>query len=69
MLEHVLVPKHGFLPIPLEAQNCSMTPALANAYPPELDLLALALELEYRKDREGMRLMRQMSQPRKPRKG
>jgi DNA polymerase bacteriophage-type len=69
MLEHVLMPKHGFLPIPLEAQYCSMTLALANAYPPELDLLARALELEYRKDPEGIRLMRQMSQPRKPRKG
>jgi DNA polymerase len=69
MLEQVLVPQHGFLPIPLEAQHCSMTLALANAYPAELDLLALALELEYRKDRDGVRLMRLMSQPRKPRKG
>ena len=24
MLEHVLIPKHGFPPIPLEAQHCSM---------------------------------------------
>jgi DNA polymerase len=69
MLEHVLAPKHGFLPIPLEAQHCSMTLALANAYPAQLDLLARALELEYRKDPEGIRLMRQMSEPRKPRKG
>jgi DNA polymerase len=69
VLAHVLVPKHGFAPIPIEAQHCSLTLALANGYPPELDLLAQALGLEYQKDRDGVRLMRQMSQPRKPRKG
>jgi DNA polymerase bacteriophage-type len=69
MLEHVLVPKHGFPSIPLEAQHCSMAVALANAYPAELDLLARALELPYQKDREGLVLMRQMSRPRKPRRG
>jgi len=69
MLGHILVPKHGFLPIPLEAQHCPMTLALANAYPAELDLLTQALELEYQKDRDGVRLMRMMSQPRRPRKG
>jgi len=69
MLEHVLVPKHGFPPIPLEVQHCSMAVALANAYPAELETLAKALELPYQKDREGLLLMRQMSHPRKPRKG
>jgi DNA polymerase len=68
VLEHVLVPKHGFPPIALVTQNCTMTLALANGYPAELDLLAQALALDYRKDRDGIRLMRQMSQPRKPRK-
>ena len=69
MLEHVLVPKHGFPSIPLEVQHCSMAVALANAYPAELETLAKALELPYQKDREGLLLMRQMSHPRKPRKG
>jgi DNA polymerase len=46
-----------------------MTVALANAYPAELETLATALELPYQKDRDGLILMRQMSRPRKPRKG
>ena len=61
MLEHVLVPKHGFPSIPLEVQHCSMAVALANGYPAELETLAKALELPYQKDREGLLLMRQMS--------
>ena len=61
--------KHGFPSIPLEVQHCSMAVALANAYPAELETLAKALELPYQKDREGLLLMRQMSHPRKPRKG
>src|SRR5262249_27275505 len=69
MLEHVLVPKHGFPSIPLEVQHCSMAVALANAYPAELETLAKALKLPYQKDREGLLLMGQMSHPRKPRKG
>jgi DNA polymerase len=69
VLKHQLIPKHGFPPIPLEAQHCSMAVALANGYPAELETLAKALELPYQKDREGLLLMRQMSRPRKPRKG
>jgi DNA polymerase len=69
MLECVLISKHGFPTIPIEAQHCSMAVALANAYPAELEILAKALELPYQKDREGLVLMRQMSRPRKPRKG
>jgi DNA polymerase bacteriophage-type len=69
VLEHVLIPKHSFPPISLEAQHCSMAVALANSYPAELETLAKALELPYQKDREGLLLMRQMSRPRKPRKG
>jgi hypothetical protein len=68
LLDHVLV-KHGFVPIPIETQHCSLTLALANGYPAELDLLAQALGLPYRKDPEGTRAMRQLSQPRRPRKG
>ena len=69
ILEHVLVLRHGFPSIPLEAQHCSMALALANAYPAELEILAKALELPHQKDRDGILLMRQMSRPRKARKG
>jgi len=69
VLEHVLVPKHSFPSIPLESQHCSMTAALANGYPAELETLTEALELPYRKDRDGWKLMREMSQPRRPRRG
>ena len=69
LYERILVPKHGFPALPLEVQHCSMTLALANGYPAELDLLSQALELEYRKDMDGVRLMRTMSRPRKPHKG
>jgi DNA polymerase bacteriophage-type len=69
MHECVLVQRYGFPPIPLECQHCTMTLALANAYPAELELLAQALGLEYQKDLEGVRLMRAMSRPRKPHKG
>src|SRR6476646_9321544 len=50
ILEHVLIPRHGFQPIPVEAQHCSQRLALANSCPAELDLLAPALRLPYRKD-------------------
>jgi DNA polymerase len=69
MLERVLVPRYGFALIPIEIQHCSMSLALANGYPAELDRLAKALGLEYQKDREGARLMRKMAGPRKPRRG
>ena len=39
LYERILVPKHGFPALPLEVQHCSMTLALANGYPAELDLL------------------------------
>jgi DNA polymerase len=69
VLEYVLVPRHDFAPIPIESRHCSMSLALANGYPAELDLLARALSLEYQKDHDAIRLMRQMAQPRKPRRG
>jgi DNA polymerase len=55
--------------LPLDIQHCSMSLALANAYPAELARLCSALEIEYQKDREGALLMRQMARPRKNRKG
>src|SRR6516165_690961 len=67
--EHILVARHGFPPLSLDIQHCSMSLALANAYPAELARLCSALEIEYQKDREGALLMRQMARPRKNRKG
>jgi len=67
--EHILVARHIFPRLPLDIQHCSMSLALANAYPAELARLCSALEIEYQKDREGALLMRQMARPRKNRKG
>jgi DNA polymerase bacteriophage-type len=68
ILENVLIPRYGFPAIPLEAQHCSQRLALANAYPAELDLLAQALGLPYRKDPAAKKAMRQVSQPKANRK-
>jgi len=69
MLEQVLIPRFGFPVIPLEAQYCTQQLALANAYPAELDLLAQALGLPYRKDPAATKAMREVTRPRKPRRG
>jgi hypothetical protein len=66
--ENVLVPRYGFPPIPREIQHCSQKLALANAYPAELDLLAQALSLPYRKDPAARKAMLAVSRPRTTRK-
>ena len=53
--EHILVPRYGFPPLPIENQDCAQRLALANAYPAELGLRAEALGLPYRKDPENRR--------------
>jgi Toprim domain/CHC2 zinc finger len=68
ILEHILIPRHDFRPIPLEAQHCSQRLALANAYPAELDLLAQALGLPYRKDPAARKAMLAVSRPKAQRK-
>jgi DNA polymerase len=68
ILDNILVPKHGFRPIPLEVQHCTQRLALANAYPAELDLLAQALGLPYRKDPAARRAMLAVSRPKAQRK-
>ncbi|PWT77742.1 MAG: hypothetical protein C5B58_16335 [Acidobacteria bacterium] len=65
----ILEPRHGWPRIPLAQQCCSMTLALARALPGGLEPAALALGLPFQKDREGYRIMRQLSRPRAPRKG
>src|SRR6516162_7319617 len=68
ILDNILVPKYGFQPIPLEVQHCTQRLALANAYPAELDLLAQALGLPYRKDPAARKAMLAVSRPRTQRK-
>jgi DNA polymerase len=61
---HVLIPRHGFPSIPLERFRCTMAMCLAAALPGGLDRAAAALDLPFRKDTGGYKLMRRMSQPR-----
>jgi DNA polymerase len=68
ILNNILVPRYGFPPIPLEAQHCTQRLALANAYPAELDLLAQALGLPYRKDPAARKAMLAVSRPKAQRK-
>ena len=68
ILQNILVTRHGFRPIPLEAQHCTQRLALANAYPAELDLLAQALGLPYRKDPAARKAMLAVSRPKAQRK-
>jgi DNA polymerase len=63
VLENILIPRHGFPPIPLRTQHCTQRLALANAYPAELDLLAQALGLPYRKDPAARKAMLAVSRP------
>ena len=65
----ILMPRFGFPPIPLAVQHCTQQLASRNAYPAELGLLSQALGLPYRKDREAAKAMRELSRPRKPRRG
>jgi Toprim domain/CHC2 zinc finger/DNA polymerase family A len=61
--EHILVPRYGFPPLPIENQDCAQRLALANAYPAELGLRAEALGLPYRKDPEARKAMLRLSRP------
>ena len=58
---HILVPRYGFTPIPLEQQDCAQRLALANAYPAELGLRCEALGLPYRKDKAARMAMLRLS--------
>ena len=52
----------------LHSQHCTQRLALANAYPAELDLLAQALGLPYRKDPAARKAMLAVSRPKAQRK-
>jgi DNA polymerase len=59
----VLIPRHGFIPIPREQQDCAMRLALASAYPAELGLVCEALGLPYKKNPEARKAMLRLSRP------
>jgi DNA polymerase bacteriophage-type len=63
ILQHVLVPRFGFVPISWEHQDCAMRLALASSYPAELGLCCEALGLPYRKDPEARKAMLRLSRP------
>jgi DNA polymerase len=65
----ILEPRFGWPNIPLCQQICTMTLALVSALPGALEFAVKALSLPYQKDREGYLLMKQMSRPRRARKG
>src|SRR6516165_3769638 len=67
--QHILHPRYNWSIIPSERHRCTMTMALAAGLPARLSAAADALELAYRKDASGERLMHQMSKPRRPHKG
>jgi DNA polymerase len=67
--EHILIPRYGFPLLPLASHHCSQRLAMANAYPAELDRLAQALGLPYRKDPAARKAMLAVSRPRAQRKG
>jgi DNA polymerase len=63
ILVHILTPRYGFPPLPIENQDCAQRRALANAFPAELGLRCEALGLPYRKDPEARKAMLQLSRP------
>ncbi|WP_158268053.1 toprim domain-containing protein [Bradyrhizobium sp. MOS002] len=68
ILENVLIPRFRFPAVRHHVQHCTQRLALANAYPAELDLLAQALGLPYRKDPAARRAMLAVSRPKANRK-
>ncbi len=65
---NILVKRFGYPKIPQRQWRCTAAKAAAVALPRSLDGAAGALELDYRKDMEGKRVMLKMCKPRKPTK-
>jgi DNA polymerase bacteriophage-type len=64
----ILAPQYKWPIIPIERHRCTLSMCLALGYPAKLSAAADALELSYRKDAAGERLMHQTSKPRRPHK-
>ena len=69
MLECILIPRHGWPMVPVDRHVCTMSLALAHAYPGSLDGVAEILGLVNRKDIAREKIVRVMWKPRKPRRG
>jgi DNA polymerase len=69
MLEDILVPLHGWPMVPADRHVCTMSLALAHAYPGGLEAAAEILGLVNRKDVAREKIVRVMWKPRKPRRG
>lgn len=65
---HELTRRWGWPAIAIDRFRCTKAEASAMSLPGSLDGLAQALGLEVQKDKEGMRLIRKFSIPRRPRK-
>lgn len=65
----VLTPRYGWPVLRLEQCRCTAATAASMSLPRDLAGLGTALDLSVQKDKEGMRLIRKFSIPRKPRKG
>jgi DNA polymerase len=64
----ILTPRYGWPKLRTEQCRCTAATAAAMALPRSLDGLGAALDLPVQKDKEGTRLIRKFSIPRKPRK-
>lgn len=67
--EYILHPRYGWPLFSLERRRCTQASALSYALPAALDDVAAALKLKTRKTAAGKKAMKQLAQPRKPRKG
>src|SRR5262249_33095105 len=64
-----LHPRYGWPIFATARRRCAQAIALTHALPAALDSVAAALRLPVRKTAAGRRAMKQLAQPRKPRKG
>src|SRR5262249_26256080 len=68
MLECILVPQHAWPMVPGDRHGCTMSLALAHAYPRSLEGVARILGLANQKDVAREKIVRVMWKPRKPRR-
>jgi hypothetical protein len=69
ILEGILRPRHGWPMVPVERHVCTMSLALAHAYPGSLEDVAELIGLVNQKDTAREKIVRVMWKPRKPRRG
>src|SRR5215471_6641739 len=69
ILERILIPRYNWPVVPVERHVCTMSLALAHAYPGSLEGVAEIPGLVNRKDVAREKIVRVMWKPRKPRRG